>query len=648
MPAEQRIIEMALDGIEEPSTAPPQAQAGAASGGFWLAASLGILALVLIAGFSATAAWSDSGYWAVAIAVAGAIALAGGLRRHVGMPTPIAGGATLAADALGSVFFLAIPGAIFVAGHDGLAYALGLGAGGLLMQLVVAPRFAETGAASLPDLLSKRFPGHLVSTLALVIVTASMVALLAAGLTAAGLTGMRLLGIDFTTATIAAAGAALACFIVRGAGGTSAVNGLIYPLLLAALLVPLTILAAQWYGLPVPQIAYANSLWQLQGIEEGLLTQELADPAFMKPMMTAFLSLTPVNFIGIVLGLAAGIAVLPSLLAAPLASTSARSARHTALWGLGFIALALTLAPAAATFARQSLATLISDRTPIAALPAWIFIYGKLGLVEICGQAATSAAVITQACAALPDASPALRLQDVVVNPDIVMLALPEIIGLNAALTGLIAVAVLGGFLATAHAPLTAIVRALDIDVAGADEEPSRGARLASYAIAAAVIAAAAMLAVVRPAGIVDLATSSAVVAASGLFPAVVAALWWRRANAWGAAAGMLAGVGVLLIYVIGRHAFAVPFFEATSVLSSGGEPSLQYFNELKDAWLAAEPGAAKDAAWTALNSNAQSVADWWGIAGPATVLLVLPAGFLMLVLVSLLTPAPRREETTP
>ena len=639
---------MALDGADEPSTAPPQAEAGAASGGFWLAASFGILALVLIAGFSATAAWSDSGYWAIAIAVAAAIALAGGLRRHVGVPTPIAGGASIAADALTGAFFLAVPGAVFAAGHDGLAYALGLGAGGLLMQLLIAPRFAETGAASLPDLLSRRFPGPVVSTLALTIITASMVALLAAGLMAAGLTGTRLLGIEFTTATLAAAGAMLACFIVRGAGGASAVNGLIYPLLLAALLVPLIIVSAQWYGLPLPQIAYSNSLWQLQGIEESLLTQELADPSFMKPMMTAFLSLTPVNFAGIVFALAAGIAVLPSLLAPPLAATSARSARHTALWGLVFLAVLLALAPALATFARQAIATLISDRTPIANLPAWIFAYGKLGLVEICGQAATSAAAVTQACAALPDASPALRLQDVAINPDVVTLAFPEIVGLSGALTGLIGVAGLACVLATAHAPLTAIVRALDIEVAGAHEEPSRGARLGSYAVAAAVIAASATLATVRPAGIIDLATSSAVIAAAGLFPAVVAALWWGRASAWGTAAGMLAGVAALLIYLVGRHSFAVPFFEATSILSSGGEQGRQYFDELKDAWLAAEPGAAKDAAWTALNTHAQSVADWWGISGPATVLLALPVGFLVLVLVSLLTPVRRRAETTP
>ena len=64
----------------------------------------------------------------------------------------------------------------------------------------------------------------------------------------------------------------------------------------------------------MPQLAYANALWQIQGLEETLLEQDLADPAFMKPMLTAFVTLTPMNFLGIVLGLAAGVAALPSLL----------------------------------------------------------------------------------------------------------------------------------------------------------------------------------------------------------------------------------------------------------------------------------------------------------------------------------------------
>lgn len=638
---------MPLDAPLDGDAVESGANAGAASGLFTLA-SLGFTCIALVAGFGASMTWGDGGYWAVGIVVAAAVALAASLRWLGSGAAPIAGGMSVATDTSAGALVLAVPGAIFALGYDGLAYALGLGAGGLLMQLLTAPRFAQSGANSLPELIQRRFPGRAVGVVSLAIITVSMALLLVAGLTAAGIVGMRLLGVDFPTATAAAACAALACFVVRGGHAQSTANGLLYPLILAALLVPLVILSAQWYGLPVPELAYANSLWQLQGIEENLLEQELADPSFMKPMMTAFVSMTPVNFVGVVLGLATGVAVLPSLYSAPLTRTSARNARHIALWGLGFMVLFLTLAPAAASYARQAIATLISDRTALAELPAWVFTYGKLGLVHACGQAATSAAAIAQACAGLADAGTSLRLQDFVVDPDAIALALPEITGLNGMFMGLVAVAVLATVLATAHAPLGGIVRALGIGVDGTRGDSVRGERLAFYAVATAVLAASATLASLRAASIIDIATWAAVVAAAGLFPVVIAALWLPRANAWGAAAGMIAGIGVLGGYLIAQRYFAVPLFEATAPLSSGGAGGLDYFTELRDAWLAAEPGANKDAAWAALDVHAQSVADWWGIRGPATVLLALPAGFLALVLVSLVTPAQQRTETAP
>jgi cation/acetate symporter len=206
---------------------------------------------------------------------------------------------------------------------------------------------------------------------------------------------------------------------------------------------------------------------------------------------------------------------------------------------------------------------------------------------------------------------------------------------------------VLATVLVTAHAPLSVIVRALGLTIDGPDQHV-RGMRLASYAVATAVIAASTTLALLRPAGIVDVATWAVAVAAAGLFPAVVGALWWRGANAAGAAAGMLAGVAVMVLYLAGRHYFAVPFFEATAALSSGGASGLEYFGELKEAWLDAEPGVAKDAAWLMLDAHARSIADWFGISGPATVLLALPVGFLTLVIVSLATLARCRSETAP
>jgi len=610
-----------------------------------------IVGLLLVARLGALAGWGDGAYWAAGIAAAAVISLAAGL-IGAGRAGPVLSGMSLAPSVVTGAFFVAIPGAVFALGYDGLAYLLGLGAGCLLMQLLVAPRFAETGAGSLPALLAMRFPGGMVATMAGAIIAASMVMTATAGLMAAGLIGTRLLGVGFDAAVIAAACAVFACFIVRGGGSASTPNAMLYLLLFIALLTPLAIVSVQWFGLPVPQIAYANSLWQLQGIEEDLLGRDLADPAYMRPLMTAFLTMKPIEFAGIVLALGAGIAALPNVLTVPLVQRPLREARHTALWVLGWSVLLLTLMPAAATYARQVIASLIADGATASDLPPWVFTYGKLGLVEVCGRAATDAAAVSAACSALPDASDTLRLQDIAINQDIIGFALPEIAGLDGGLTGLLAVAILATVLVGLHAAINVVVRALGIDAADGAKDGARGARIASYAIAATIIAAGAVLAMQRLVPIIDIATGSLALVAAGLFPALIGALWWPRANAWGAGAAMLAGAGFMLIYSACQHYFAVPFVEATSVLSSGGVNGREYFAELKDAWLAAGPGAAKDAAWAALEAHARSMADWWGIGGAATVLLALPLGFIALVAVSLLTGDPRqgmsRQETPP
>ena len=300
----------------------------------------------------------------------------------------------------------------------------------------------------------------------------------------------------------------LLCFVLRGTAGNASLRGILFPVMLAAFLVPAMQISFERYGLPLPQIAYANALWQIQGLEETLLEQDLADPAVLKPILTPFLSLTPLNFFGLVLGLALGAASLPNVLSRHFMAPPVRSARWSAVWALLFAALILSAAPALAAYAKLSLLGLIADRTEIAQLPVWVFTYGKLGLVEICGRAATDAAAAATACAALPDAGvtgSALRLQDLVLDPDMIALAVPEIAGLGGTMLGLLAAAALAAALVTADGPLVAIAGAFGWG--GASTGSSLAARLVPYAIAAAAVVLAALAATTRPAGFLTVAT---------------------------------------------------------------------------------------------------------------------------------------------
>ena len=249
----------------------------------------------------------------------------------------------------------------------------------------------------------------------------------------------------------------------------------------------------------------------------------------------------------------------------------------------------------------------------------------------------------------MPDAGAALRLQDISISPDIIVLALPEIAGLDHVMLGLLAAVALAVAITTASGPLFAIVRALGVDEPVAMDSPRpQESRLVSYGLAGAVLVVATMAALSPAVTILDLATYALVIAAVGLFPSVLAALWWKRANAYGAAGAMLVGLGVALLYLVGTHYFAVPLAEASLALGNGGTEAPEYFVQLEDAWLAAPAGPAKDAAWTALDDYARGIAPWWGIVQMAIALLALPAGLLTLVVVSLVTPAPRAAATVP
>ena len=114
------------------------------------------------------------------------------------------------------------------------------------------------------------------------------------------------------------------------------------------------------------------------------------------------------------------------------------------------------------------------------------------------------------------------------------------------------------------------------------------------------VALAAAYVTAQKPGDILLLVSTAFSIAASAFFPALVMGVFWKRANRWGASAGMLAGVGVTLGYVLANQP------DLREAMGLGGAVHL-----------------------------------WWGIQPIAAGLFGVPAGFAVLVLVSLATPRP-------
>jgi cation/acetate symporter len=91
--------------------------------------------------------------------------------------------------------------------------------------------------------------------------------------------------------------------------------------------------------------------------------------------------------------------------------------------------------------------------------------------------------------------------------------------------------------------------------------------------------------------------------AAAGFFPALTLGIFWKRASKWGAVLGMSAGFGVTLYYMVMNQVWLRGVFGVTS-----------------------------------------PVELWYGILPISAGVFGVPLGFAVIILVSLVTPAPKKE----
>jgi len=239
-----------------------------------------------------------------------------------------------------------------------------------------------------------------------------------------------------------------------------------------------------------------------------------------------------------------------------------------------------------------------------------------------------------------------LGLAGLSIDNDVIVLSTPEIAGLPYVIAGLVAAGGLAAALSTADGLLLAIANALSHDIyyKMVDTHAPTNRRLVVARILLVIVAVlAAYTASTKPADILAMVSWAFSLAAAGLFPALVLGVWWKRANKWGAIAGIIAGFGICLYYLVGTRYFAVSFYETWSGLSGANEAAIAKFNELKAAWEGAAP-ETKAAAWKAFDTHAQTVANWFGVRNISSALFGLPAGFIAMYVVSLLTKAPSKQ----
>jgi cation/acetate symporter len=322
---------------------------------------------------------------------------------------------------------------------------------------------------------------------------------------------------------------------------------------------------------------------------------------------------------------------------------SVREARQSVGWSLFFIFLLYFSAPAYAAFSKLEVYTNIIGRD-LASIRPWMFTWGELGLIQICGKNAASLQAIADACKAIAGHPGVVRLQDFVINTDVIVLSTPEIAGLPYVISGLVAAGGLAAALSTADGLLLAIANALSHDVYYKMIDPNAPTirrLLVARALLLVVAVAAAATAATRPADILAMVGWAFSLAMAGNFPALVMGIWWKRSTTQGAIAGIIGGFGLCLFYlVVTRYfpGFGVKYAGMTSLLNPvTGAPVVADM-----AAAMARPDAM--AAWTPLSHPLANKVGWFNLNNINCGLLGMPLGFLLIYVVSLMTPEPSKE----
>jgi cation/acetate symporter len=446
----------------------------------------------------------------------------------------------------------------------------------------------------------------------------------------------------FGVAVYAGLAGILLCSMLGGMRAVTWTQIAQYIVLIIAYLTPIVILSTKHYGIPIPELTYGTAIAEITAREQQMLQSGLSTAAALKPHIQPFINYSPLNFFAIMFCMMVGTASLPHILMRYFTTPTVREARQSVAWSLFFIFLLYFSAPAYAAFSKLEVYTHIIGQNLDAVRP-WLFTWGKLGLIQICGKDAIDHNAIVAACHAISGHPGVVRLQDFVINTDVIVLSTPEIAGLPYVISGLVAAGGLAAALSTADGLLLAIANALSHDVYYKMLDPN-APTIRRLTVARGLLFVVAVLAAytasTKPGDILAMVGWAFSLAMAGNFPALVMGIWWKRTTAAGAVAGMLAGFGLCIFYlVVTRYfpGFGVKYAGMSTLYTATGAPMVADMAKAM-----ALPNAME--AFPTLAHPLANKVGWFDLNNIACGLLGVPVGFATIVIVSLLGKEPSKE----
>jgi cation/acetate symporter len=454
--------------------------------------------------------------------------------------SPLANGMATAADWMSAASFISMAGIISFTGYDGSVYLMGWTGGYVLLALLLAPYLRKFGKFTVPDFIGDRYyskTARIVAVFCALIVSFTYVAGQMRGV---GVVFSRFLEVDINTGVIIGMIIVLFYAVLGGMKGITYTQVAQYCVLIFAFMVPAIFISIQMTGNPIPQMgmgATVNDGSGLYLIEKlnGLST-DLGFTAYTdgnKSMLDIF---------AITLALMVGTAGLPHVIVRFFTVKRVKDARKSAGLALLLIAILYTTAPAVAVFARINLIETVSEK-PYMGMPAWFKNWEETGLLSFedkNGDGNIQYVADTQ-------------INELIVDPDIMVLANPEIANLPAWVIALVAAGSLAAALSTAAGLLLVISASVSHDLIKKTFNPNiteKGELIAARLAAVAAVCIAGYFGIHPPGFVAAVVALAFGLAAASFFPAIVLGIFYKRMNKEGAISGMLVGISFMLYYM--------------------------------------------------------------------------------------------------
>jgi cation/acetate symporter len=587
-------------------------------------------------------------------------------------------GMATGADWMSAASFIGMAGTLYLQGYSGLAFIMGWTGGYVLVALFLAPYLRKFGQFTIPDFLGARYGGNGARFVGVLIAILCSFVYVVAQIYGVGLITARLTGLSFEVGVFVGLAGILVCSFLGGMKAVTWTQVAQYIILIIAYLIPVVWLSIKHTSIPLPQIVYGSMLERVGKREEALLKDpkelevrkifadraaaaeaklkdipkafdsgkadlqkalddaktanaapdvvaaaqkaldtypkdaKAAEAAWKKDAAVKARSNAPLrhgeafpaanekardiarkNFLALIFCLMVGTAALPHILMRYYTTPSVKEARNSVFWSLFFIFLLYFTAPALAVLVKYDIYTLLVG-TPFDKLPAWVSAWTKVD---------PSLLSVTDV-----NKDGILQLAEMTIGGDIVVLATPEIAGLPYVISGLVAAGGLAAALSTADGLLLTIANALSHDLYYKMINPnaSTATRVGvSKALLLVVALIAAYVASLKVADILFLVSAAFSLAAAGFFPALVLGIFWKRTTGIAAILGMSAGTIITFYYMAMTQPWLRGVFGVTSPIADN---------------------------------------TWWDIAPISAGIFGVPLGFAIIIIVSLITPAPKRE----